>query len=1271
VTPTVQFGILGPLEVRVGEDRVELGGPRVQAILAVLLLHAGQEVSTDALIEAVWGEAPPSTVRTALQVHISRIRRTLRQHGIADAVVTRGSSYALAISPEQLDAANFRRLVEGGRTHLAAGETARACEVLVEALDLWRGFPLDGIDLPGLPPGVVQELEDHHELATALRLEAELELGRHAGVLPDLARVRREHPLDERIAELTALGLYRSGRQADAIAELATLRHDLSEQLGVEPGPAIAELEGRILAADPTLTPQPPPAPAAREQRKTITVVAVRLPPADLEDVRAATVALGEIFEGLVSNFDGWCPPARSGRLLAVFGVPTVHEDDAERAVRAADAFNRAAGAMDHDTRIALATGEALMEVAGTDIQLLTHDPVEIADRLARKAQVREVLLGVATQRLAQAIAAVDPTPLLVLDDEEAPLLAHRLVSVAATRGSRRIASPLVGREHQLTRLRDGVHRAFAERSPTLLTVLGGAGVGKSRLIAEFAAGLGDRVEVAIGHCLPYGRDIGMWPVTQIVRTVAGITEGGPISTARRALQSFLAGEPDEQILSEQLGALVGLGDRNPAPDETSWAIRRFLEVAARRHPLLIVIEDLQWADDSLLELIGYAATTASDVAIAFVCSARPEFIERRQTWNSVGADAVTIRLEALDATDTDDLLVGLLGTSELDPVARERIAIAAEGNPLFLEEIVSMLIDDGHLDEHDGRWEPKGDLRTVPLPPTVKALLEARVDRLPTSEREVLEAAAIVGKAFSDEDLEDLRPEANAAEMTAALDALCRRDLLVLQRFSSPGSRQYAFRHILVHEVVYRAIPREVRAADHERFGRASIDRADEGLAAVQEIVGYHLETAYHLRRGLTVDPVEEAALGRLAGSHLAAAGRRALGRDDLVAAASLFGRAMRCVGPGAPERGELARLRGGTLFDIGRFDEAEEAFRVGFDEADRNSDEGLRWRLELEHLTLETHLNPGGQSATEVRAFAEKAVAALTDLGDTAGLARAHRLLGEALSLNGRQEEAHAAFLRGWKLAEEAGDERELTFRPQLTGLHGPTPLPVFIRQCEQVLSEAPRPRPEPVMRLALALALSGREEDARRRIDEGLAYARDVGGAYRVSDAEMLAGTALLSLDDPAEASVYLSRAIDQLESIGEHNLRSTSLALLAESWFRLGRLDEAWEAADQSRRSAAGDDQASQMLWRQVRAKVLAVRGELPAALEMIAEATRIADATDFLALAAVAHLDAADVFASAGDGQAAQAERRHAIELLRRKGASERIADRKTPVSVDP
>jgi DNA-binding SARP family transcriptional activator/tetratricopeptide (TPR) repeat protein len=1264
----MRFGILGPLEVRAGEELLTFG-PRVQAVLATLLLADGKEISADALIDVVWGDSPPPTARTSLQVHISRLRRTLGAHGLQDALVTRGSSYALTLARGQLDAEGFRRLIEEGRRSLASGDASAARDVFVDALELWRGPPLAGLELPGLAPGTLRELEDQHDLAVMLRLEAELALGHHADVVPELARLRKDQPLDERVAELTALALYRSGRQADALAELAGLRHQLSEQLGTDPGLAIAELERRILAGDPTLAaPAVQPA-AAREVRKTVTVVALRLPAGDPEEVRAATAAISDLFGGVVANLGGWSPPAGSGRLLAVFGVPAAREDDAERAVKTADALGRAAAAMGAQVRLGVATGEVLVEIGGDEVRLLTHEPVEVADQLARKGRGGEVLLGLATHRLTRAIAEVEPAPVLILDDET-PLVAYRLLNVADTRAAPRLSAPLVGRDPELRRLRVGVDRALTERRPTLLTVLGAAGIGKSRLIAEFVAGLGDRVDVAIGRCLPYGRDIGMWPVAEIVRTIAGISEDDGVRSALRRLHGSLAYEPDGEVLVDQLGALLGLSDRSPAPDETSWAIRRFLEIAAGRRPLVVGIEDLQWADDSLLDLLGYVSSTAKHVPVAFVCSARPELVERRPTWGGPGADSETIRLEPLPPPDTDDLLVRLLGTSELEQATRERIASAAEGNPLFLEEIVSILIDDGHLREREGRWEPSGDLSTVPLPPTVRALLEGRVDRLAPTERDVVEAAAIVGREFRDEDLEDLRPDADAAEVASALESLGRRDFLQLQRFSRPGSRLYAFRHILMRDVVYQAIPKEVRADDHERLGRALIERAGDRLAEIQDIVGYHLETAFHLRRQLERGRDGAVALGRLAATHLGAAGRRAFGRDDLAAAASLFGRALACASEDDPMRGELARLRGGALFDLGRFSESEEALREGFEVAERASDEALRWRLELERAHVDTYLRPDDRAGSDVASFAREAMEALERLGDIGGLARAHRLLAEALLLQGRQEEANEAFRTGWELAQRAGDERELAMRQHLTGLHGPTPLPAFIGQCAQLLQDAIRSRPETLLRLAFAEALVGRNEDARRRIAEGLAHARDIGGAFRVADAEVHAGAAFLWMDDPSSASVHLRLAVDGLAEIGERSVRATAAALLGEAWWRLGYNEEAAAAAELSRELAADDDQAAQMGWRQVQAKVLVVRGELPAARELAAEATRIADETDFLTMTALAHADAAYVASAAGDEESARRERDLALELAGRKGASTRIVEPKVAASIE-
>lgn len=1255
VTSTLRYGILGPFEVKVEGRLVSVGGPRVQAVLAALVMQEGLETSAEYIIDVVWGEHAPPTVRTSLQVHISKIRAALAEVGVRNVLTTHGSSYVLALRPGQLDATEFRRLVAEGREFLGQDEPGDALGALGAALALWRGVPLAGLDLPGLPAGALRELEDLRGLALVLRAEAELMLGRHAEALPNLLRARTETPLDERICELAALALYRSGRQADALAELASLRRGLSEELGMEPGPSIGELERRILAGDPTLTLAALRPAEPREVRKTVTVVALRLPTGDPEDVLAATKAVSDLFEGAVSNLDGWCSPARSGRLLGVFGVPVVHEDDAERAVRTADALNRASSALGLDVRLGISTGDVLVEV-GEGVRLLTHDPVEVADLLARKARPGEVLLGVATHRLVGAIAAVDPAQLLVIDDEEAPLVAYRVRDVADTRTAPQLSAPLVGREHDLLRMRDAAQRAFADHRPTMLAVLGPAGIGKSRLIGAFTAGLGDRVEVVSGRCLPYGRDVGLAPIAAIVRTVVGIAEGRAASSARRRLAEFTAGEVDGEMLVDLLGALTGVSSGSSTRDETFWAVRRCLEIASYRQPLTVVLEDLQWAEGPLLELVGYVASTMSAVPVALVCSARPELDERRPMWGGVGADAVTIRLDPLTPSETDELLLGLLGADDLDQPVRERIAAAAEGNPLFLEEVVSILIDDGHLRHRDGKWEASGDLSVVPIPPTVKALLDARVDLLPPVERDVLEAASVVGREFGLGDLSDVRPDMDSDDIGGALDALCRRGLLDLRRFTGRGSSSYAFRHLLIRDVAYGAVPRDRRARDHERLGRALADRAGARLPDVEEVVAHHLETAFHLGAQPGVGAAELAALGELAATHLASAGKRAFALDDAVAAASLFERAMACLSVEEGLRVDLARWRGAALFDLGRFDEAREVLVAGLVASRASGDEALRWRLELELAELDVYTRPGDRGAAETQAFAEEAVDALNGLADLAGLARAYRLLGEALTLQGRLDEGIEAFGRGAQFALEAGDEREVALPQQLMGLHGTTPLPVFIAQCEQLISNrASRPRPEVVMRLAYAWALSGDEARARPYLDEGLALARDVGGAFRVADAELYAGLTLLALEQPSAAADLLVSSANHLTEIGESNLRSTVEGFLGEAQFRCGRLSEAAAAAHRCKELAAEDDWASQLLWRQVSAKVHAARDDVGEAHRLISEATSIADRTDFLAMAAAVHLDAAALFSAAGHREEARRETKLAHSLLVRKG----------------
>lgn len=1250
----VRFSILGPVQVVVAGLPVPVGGPRVQAVLAALLLNPSEEVPAGSIIDMVWGDSPPPTVRTSLQVHISKIRSAFSAAGLEDRLETHGSSYVLHVSPAELDASLLRACVAEARGLLGESAPERALPLLRDALDLWRGPPLGDLEVFGSAVVASGELQDLHDLSAVLICEAQLMLGLHDEALPHLLRLRTEARLDERICELASIALYRAGRQSDALGEISSLRRVLSEELGIEPGPAILELEKRILVADAGLLGVSRVVP--RKVRKTVTVVALRIPRGDPEEVLAATEALRDLFKGAVSNLGGWCPPARSNRLLGVFGVPVLHEDDALRAVRTADALSGASRALGLQVRLGVSTGDVLVEI-GSDVVLRTHDPVEVADLLARKAKPNEVLVGVGTHRLIGGAADVDPAQILVLDDEESPLYAHRLRGVSDSRVAPRLAAPHVGRESDLLRMHDAAKRSFAGARPTMLLVLGSAGIGKSRLIQAFVAGLGDRVDVAVARCVPYGREAGPAPMGDIVREILGLGADRSPAFVRRRLEEFVSDDPDRDFLVESLGALLGILDSSSTRDESFWAMGRCLEIASSRQPLAVIIEDLQWADERLKQWLGYASSTLRDSPLLLVCSARPEFAEELPSWGGGGLDVATVRLDPLTAEEMEQLVRALLNSEDLDPTLSGVLVDYSEGNPLFLQEVLSVMIEDGHLQPGDEGWELASDFAAVPLPPTVKALLDARVDLLPRAERDVLEAASVVGREFSLEDLGWLRPETELDELVAALDSLSLRGLVDMRRFTSRGGNSYAFRHLLIRDVAYASIPRERRATDHESLGRSLLERAGGRLGDAAELIGFHLETAFHAKTAATPADGVDWQLGELAARHLFAAGRRAVALDDPQFACGLFERAMGCVQPGA-QHADIARWRAAALFDLGRFEEAREVISTGLESARVAGDPALQWRLQLESMEVDVYTRPGRRDASETQAFAQRAIQALSDLGDAAGLARAYRLLGEAQMLQGQLDEGLAAFARGAEYGQEAGDEREVSLPQQLMGLHGTVPLTVFIGLCEPLLkNRARRPRPEVVMRLAYAQALSGDVVRADELIEQGLVLAREVGGAFRMADAELYAGLALLTAGRPEAAAASLEHAATRLADIGESNLRSTVNGFLGEACIRISDIGRAQEAARVCRSLAAHDDWASQMLWRQTDAKIAAYQGDVQSAHTLIMEAVAIADQTDFTTMKAAVYLDASVILDIHGEPSHAAAALENAGALILHKGIS--------------
>ena len=606
--------------------------------------------------------------------------------------------------------------------------------------------------------------------------------------------------------------------------------------------------------------------------------------------------------------------------------------------------------------------------------------------------------------------------------------------------------------------------------------------------------------------------------------------------------------------------------------------------------------------------------------------------------------------LASLDEDESSLLLHNLLGRAELDASASKRILGAAEGHPLFLEEVLGMLIDEEILGWQDGRWVLAGDLSAFPLPPTVHALLDARLDRLSAQERATIEHAAVIGRELSDQDLRALVHD-DAIDLDQALEALVRRDFLELDRISRTG-RMYRFRHILLRDAVYEGTAKEARARDHESFGTYLEEQAGERLAEIEEVIGYHLEAAASYRAALGSADV---GLSARAVERLSSAGRRAFSREDMSAAAGLFARTLSLLEEEDPLAPECYWHLGVALFDMGRFTEADEALSEGIKVAERLEAVGWGWRMRIEQAELGFWRSPKLFDTHALEALAAEALKEFGRIGDKAGAARACRLLGDALARRGQNADAGELFIKAHAWAVAAGDEREAAEKQSSGGAHGAIPAERCIEIVQANLDRARRPNPDALAALGLMLAMVGRSQEAHATFDQGLERARELGVEWKTANVLMHRGAALLVEDDAAGAEAALRPAVESLQAMGEQGMMSTAVALLAEALYRLGRDDDAMLATIASEGAAADDDVASQMAWRGVRAKVLARRGDLREAERLAREAVELAEGTDLLNMAADAHRDLAIVLEAAEKAQEARAELERALELYESKG----------------
>jgi class 3 adenylate cyclase/tetratricopeptide (TPR) repeat protein len=956
--------------------------------------------------------------------------------------------------------------------------------------------------------------------------------------------------------------------------------------------------------------------PASREQRKVVTCLFCDVAGStalgeqlDPEALRALLARYFERMKGIVEHHGGAVEKFIGDAVMAVFGLPAVHEDDALRALRAAAEMRDALPELGIEGRIGVNTGEV---VAGTEERFATGDAVNVAARLEQAAQPGEILIGEATLRLARDAVEAEPVEPLVLKGKREQVSAWRLVSVSTEAAARRPDSPLVGREQELRALGEAWERVSVERRCELVTVVGAAGVGKSRLAAEFLAGVG--ATVVRGRCLSYGEGITYWPVVEVLTQ----------------LESRRSGLELEPAASEALGVLLG-GEGASSIDEIAWAFRKLLEAVAGERPLVAVFDDIQWGEEAFLDLVEHVAFVSTGVPILLLCMARPELLDRRGGWAGV------MRLQPLDSEEAERLLETRIGGQQLAPAVRERILVAAGGNPLFVEEMAAML-----QESDDGE---------VVVPPTIQALLAARLDQLETADRTVLEHGAVEGELFHRSAVQALTPE--ESRLTTRLTALVRRELIRPDKAQLAGDDAFRFRHLLIRDAAYEATPKATRADLHERLA-AWLEQRGAALVELDELLGHHLEQAYRYRAEL--GPVNEEArlLARRAAERLGAAASRAFLRKDAQAGVSLISRAVALLPSLDPARVNLIRnVR--AMQGIGG--DLNWAHTV-LSEAIAAGDKRMKAHALVQQGFLQLFTEPE-VAPRELIEIAEQAIEVFEELSDELGLARAWRLIAETQYLARRAGPSAEASEQALVHIRRTGDQLEEAESVEwlaITLLMGPTPASEAISRCEGLLEEiAGKPVLEVMVTIVLAnlLAMTGRLGEAQELMERARRLRDERVGRIWFFPHDF--GLVTTLADDPIAAERRLRWGYETQKRIGGTSHFSAITALLARALYAQGRDDEAEQLTQECEEAARPNDVVASILWRATRARVLARRGELVAAEALAREAVAFAAESDFLDAHGDALSDLAEVLTLVGRPEDATAELERAHQLYEQKG----------------
>jgi tetratricopeptide (TPR) repeat protein len=872
--------------------------------------------------------------------------------------------------------------------------------------------------------------------------------------------------------------------------------------------------------------------------------------------------------------------------------VPVSHEDDALRAVRAAWEMRTAVDRLTLQARIGVNTGEV---VAGEGDTLVTGDAVNVAARLEQAAEPGEVLIGADTHRLVRDAVTAEPRA-LTAKGKPSPVPAFNLISVDpdAAAIARRLDTPLIGRFRELDQLQHAFERAVGENRCHLFTLLGAAGVGKSRLTSEFLSNIDARV--LHGRCLDYGEGITFWPVVSVLKQMG--------ERANETLEHIASG---------------GLSQ-----SELFWDVRAQLEQVAADRPLVVVFDDIHWGEPTFLDLLDHVADLSRGAPILLLCLARPELLDLRPAWAGGKLNATTMLLEPL-STDECGALIDVHGDG-IGAATRSRILAAADGNPLFVEEMVAL------AREND-------DVR---VPSSVQALLQARLDQLGADERDVIERGAVEGQVFHRGAVREL---SRGSEVETHLVGLVRKELITPEATTFVGDHAFRFRHLLIRDAAYEALPKETRADLHERFADwLAVNGRD--LLELDEVLGHHLEQSARYRRELGRSDVE---LERRAAEPLAAAGHKATARDDLPAARNLFGRALELLPPGDEARAPIILQHVSAVVQSGDFDAASSLIA----ELEQHRDERLKMYGRLERLELRMATDPI-DVIPEAEGLATEALRLFEASGDERGQVRAWMLVFGVEWMQSRARPALAALERVMELAVACG-EPAIANRA-ITSSAGPLLYGPFRPDEIRLRFERLRAHPSPLaeqagqMMEAHLLRLQGRFDEALEifwRADElrgqlGVEVIRSVLRQWP-AEVDVLRGR-------PAQAVLAFREIESELARLRETSFRSTILIQLAYALYADGKPEEAEQRAIEGEELGAVEDIVNFAYGRALRARIAADRGAGDEAERLAREALEFASPTDFPVVHAAVHAATAWALARAGRLEDANAALGRAVAL---------------------